>query len=917
MLAEDRLLEILKKFSPPLFRGLELHPQLKPLVQGLTAEADSPWGGLATSDADSYHAALQTCAQRPPEEFNHNLRLAKLAIFSHLAARDLLGLIDLPDLTFALSQLAAASLDAALLGAAQKCRLRYGWTELPFKPVVMGLGKLGGGDLNYSSDIDLVYLYELYDKNLPASAIKFFFQNVSRFLAELTPLGLVFRVDLDLRPGGKESPLAQSVGEALNHILSLGRPWERLAWLRARPVAGDLAVGQNFLADLAPFIFRRHLDYVALEELAAIKNKMKSAYAQYENNIKLGPGGIREVEFLVQTLILTFGGRHLALRQPGFFGGLKALADNNILPVDEAQFLKNAYIFLRKTEHRLQLWALTQTQTLPSNTEEMERLAQSLDFAGHHDFLNELGSVRTEVREKFSQLLAGIDSSSPQKKETAPNKKWVNAVFSAETSQEQKEGFLKEAGFLEHQKALKHIAFLQEANFFPASLSRYQVRLNKLLPQFLLAAAKAPDPDAALLKLTRFFTAIGPRSGYLIMLEENPKLVELLLLALGSSGFLGEIIIRHPSLLDAQVSKRALKFDKSKEEMSKSLKAQLALENDGESKLALIRRYKNEEFLRLGLSDLNGHLDLFSLNRQLSELAECVVEETLLLAVEALYKKEISLEDSPIMVGFMGKLGGGELSYLSDLDLIFFADKDSGPLALKCAQRLYHYLTLEHAEGPGYEVDARLRPSGGSGPLVTSLDSFIVHHENSELWERQALLKFRPGPGPWALQQQITAAVNRTLWHNNYSENIWEELDAMLARLIKERAPNLSAGNLSPKFGPGGQLSIEFFTQYHLLLWGKNQPNLRQTNTLKALAALADFSGRPVFTELAEAYIFLCRLATNLGLAYGRKGDRAFYSPQEFNAIAASPDEGLEKFRQTRQKVLELTAHLGVEKTVL
>ena len=846
------------------------------------------------------------------EGLQKELRLFRLREISRLAVRDLTGRALLSEVMETLSALADACLQQSLSTAVNLACQRYQRTPstLGFQPVILGMGKLGGRELNYSSDVDLIYLFRLdsgfNSLNDSSTLANYIFTLVTRAMSEFTEDGLVFRVDMDLRPGGKDGSLAQSLEEALNHYLLRGRPWERLAMLKARPVAGDLTAGMQFLAEVEPFVFRRHLDYTTLEELKELKARFTRERSSRMTrrtglrreapsiDVKLSPGGIREVEFFAQALTLTFGGRLPHLRHPATLATLKALAAESIISSEDAEVLSEAYVLLRTVEHRVQLRDMTQTQSLPRQPEARKALANSMGFTTDPwpEFLESLKINMASVRQRYDLLLAEPGQGATPAESPAEPPEWSQTLFDLLEDRAASLEFLAAAGFKRPEAAWAVCRNIKEGRFIPLPLSRYTQHLERLFPWLVAGMAGSQDPDRAILHLERFLVGIGPKAGFLVLLEEHPNLIDLLSTLLGTSDYLAGILIQHPAILDSLVDRRSAVMVKDRQAMLQELDTMLCRDDDPEAMLTVMRRFKNDETLRIGLYDIMGRLTLEQVQSQLTCLAEVVIERTMAIAARLVLKGRDPELPIPMAVMGLGKLGGHELSYASDLDLIFVMGRQRGVPemraedAVRLSQRFISYLSMPLEAGPGYEIDSRLRPSGGQGPLVVTTDSFKRYHETSQLWERQALLKLRRVWGPTRLCERVKSLANAAIHGRDLPEDAAQKIDHLRQRMAKERG-RIKPGSFNLKFSPGGMVDVEFVTQYLQLVHGRMaRGGLRSTNTKKALVALAARGlGPPELQKVAPAYDLLTRASSRLGLIYARTGDRAAFTEEETAAM--------------------------------
>jgi len=828
-------------------------------------------------------------------DFQKGIRRFRLRELARLAVRDLMGLADLNEVVRTLTRLAEVCLEQSLAFALKRAAERY---DLPkdlagLRPVVLGMGKLGAEELNYASDVDLIYLYETEPGVRmgpgPTVVADFIFALVTKAMSELTEDGLVFRVDLDLRPAGKDGPQAQTVDQALNHYLNLGQPWERMAMLKARPVAGDPKVAQRFLEALSPFVFRRHLDYTALEELKALKARIIRENRQARRqalksraaiDVKLAPGGIREVEFFAQALTLTFGGRLAHLRRPDTLGALNALAAEGVISREEAEELSGAYVFLRTVEHRVQLRDLTQTQTLSLGSDDLERTAASMPEPwAPGRFLETLQAHMRRVNAHFSLLLSESEEEAPAAANGPAAR--VRTLLNHLGEEERSLRLLADLGFERPDAARAACLAMRALCDRPDSRSRYQEPLERLLPRLIVEAAGSPDPDRAIVQMERFLGRIGPIGSFILLLEENPNLVHLLSVLFGTSEYLSRILIQHPGILDGLIDRRSARRIKDRAVLTEDLETALLSETDAETRLGLTRRFKNDETLRIGLFEILGELDFPEVQGQLTLLAEVVMESILDLVRELVP----GADRLPLLVAGLGKVGGRELTYGSDLDLIFILGgrrRGAMETAIRTVQRFINFLSTPMGEGPGYDIDSRLRPSGTFGPLVVTPASFERYHQTSQLWERQALLKMRPLLGPAALGRRMKTLANRAAFGRPLPDNAAADIARLKERMARERG-KIKPDWINFKFSPGGLVEAEFLTQYLQLVHGRQAAGgVRSTSTLKALGALDRRGlGPGGLQNVAEAYGLLSRVASRLLLVHGRNGDEAAFTEEE------------------------------------
>ncbi len=777
---------------------------------------------------------------------------------------------------------------------------------------VLGMGKLAGRELNLSSDVDLVFLYgaaEGRTRGGPGGVLdvhEFFARLVARvteILGRITAEGLVFRVDLGLRPEGQNGPPAQPVENAVLYYQSWGQTWERAVLMKARPVAGDLALGWAFLREVEPFVYRRSLDYTTVEDLKEMKLRIDRGAARRlggGDDIKLGLGGIREVEFFVQTLQLIHGGRMPGVRTPSTLEGLERLRAAGVIDAETASGLARCYRFLRSLEHAIQALHFRQTHRLPSSPEELGAVARRLGFGDPPALLAALDDVRSEVHAVYGRLMHGAGKEWEERVDDE-----ARELLSLEPGPQALER-LREAGFRHPHRAWEGLRLLRDGPGRGPPSPRSRRILSRIAPFLLAEVRRSPDPDRALLHLGEFLAASGARSTFLSLLEENPATVRLLLTLFGSSEFLSRYLVSHPELLDELVLGSSAAPDKPAADMDRELSAALErCRDDEEEALDVLRRFRNAEFLRIALNDLWGALSPDQVTRQLTRVAETCLAHALRLAGERLRAKygPPLLEDGR-PAGFavlgLGKLGGEEIDYHSDLDVVFVYEGPgrtggAGGRSLtnaeyfaRLAQRLMSALSARTREGLVFRMDARLRPSGRAGPLVTSLEAFESYHrEGSEIWERQALIRLRPVAGDPDLGRRTRDVVDRVVFGGPPREDPRPEI-ARMRRRIEREVGQEERGQVHLKAGPGGLVDVEFAVQALQLLHGWRGPGLRSPNTLGALGALEEAGVVPadVAEVLAEGYRFLRRVESRLRILTDRPTDVLPRDPERLGELA-------------------------------
>jgi len=868
----------------------------------LLAEALSVPARAAPAHRTLIAAALAASPGLPLEVV---LRRHRRREFVRIGGRDLLQVATVDETMREITALAEGVIEAAVDGV--RARLAAEWGEVlvagpqgsrPAGFVVFGMGKLGGEELNYSSDVDLVYVYERDGSHPGGRTLAQFFsrlaEEVTRALAEVTADGFCFRVDLRLRPGGREGPITTSLAAALAYYEAWAETWERAAWLKARPVAGDRALGGTLLEELVPFVYRRYLDFATIEELKALKRQVDAslrAPEAAERDVKLGRGGIRELEFVVQAHQLVHGGKDARLRQRSTLAALDALAAGGYMGRDLAQALAAAYRFLRDVEHKLQIVHDRQTQLLPRQVEETTALARRLGLPDRETLASVLGGYRATVQAAFDALFDAPEAQ--RRRDERPEL----AALVDELEDEARSGArLGELGFRDPAAAYRDLRLLRDGPpHAPASARRRQA-LTRLAPSLLAEIAGSAAPDRALRHVATFISTIGARTSYLHLLLENPGVMRLLVQLFATSEFLSAFFLRHPELLDSLVRADLVQTARSVPELGSELATRLAATPDREAALDTLRRFRHEEFLRIGVHDIQGALLPHEVAQQLTGLAEVCLGAALGLArheVMARLALPPELPTEGLAVVGMGKLGGAELSYASDLDLLFIyagGEASSVPREFftRVAQRTMSFLQTPTREGIAYHIDTRLRPSGNQGPLVSALDAFTDYHERSaQLWERQALVKARVLSGPPALRAQLEAVVTRFVYGRGLTAAEVREIAGMRERIAQERG---GAGEeaIAIKTGRGGLVDVEFLVQMLQLRYGHAHPSLRAPTTRLALVELEACGLVPAddARALSEGYAFLRALESRLRLERDQAVEAVEDDPEVLTALA-------------------------------
>ncbi|MBS0194222.1 MAG: bifunctional [glutamate--ammonia ligase]-adenylyl-L-tyrosine phosphorylase/[glutamate--ammonia-ligase] adenylyltransferase [Proteobacteria bacterium] len=770
-------------------------------------------------------------------------RWRKLASL-RLIWRDVAGLDTVEETLAGASAIADAAIETALRAVETQNESTHGAIRAadgqPQRMVVFGLGKLGGGELNFSSDVDLIFAYEhggSSDGMRPLEADAYYArigQRLIHLLDEVTADGFCHRVDMRLRPFGGVGRLALSFGAMEQYYQSEGRDWERYAWIKARPVAGDIEAGERLLATLRPFVYRRYLDYTALDGL----REMKAAIAADERrelsgHLKLGAGGIREIEFLAQALQLIRGGREAALRTRSLLAALAALAAGGHLPADTAQALANAYRFLRRLENRVQMFTDQQTHALPVDPVIAQRIARGLGYDNLADLQVDLDAQRAIVSAEFERLLAarrrGASSS------TALQDYWLALPEGGDAQ------VLVDAGFA---RADAHDAALRDFARSPAvrALSpRSRPRLDRVLPRLLREAGQSAAADVALPRLLDLLHAIARRGSYLALLDEQPAAASRLVEVAARSALLAERIAAHPLLLDELLDVRAEGVAPTPAGLHRECAQALAgiAPEDVEARLHALAEFRQGVAFRIGLALLKQRSDALACAQQLAALAQVVLVAALELARHAVRRGADMADDGFAVIGY-GSIGGEELGFMSDLDLVFLhaidgTDADTPRRCARLAQKLVSLLGTITPAGSLYEVDVRLRPDGAKGLLVASLPSFANYqHRRAWTWEHQALIRARGLAGSPAGIARFEAIRGEVLARPRDPTALRDDVVSMRRRMRGELDRSRDA-RFDLKQGEGGLVDLDFLLQYLVLAHAHAHPALLAPRASEAI----------------------------------------------------------------------------------
>lgn len=822
-----------------------------------------------------------------------------------IGLRDLTRQGDLVETTEDLSNLADVCLAGAYEVCFQELAVRYGkptqvdetGRSRPCEFAILGLGKLGGQELNFSSDIDLMFLYacdgETSDGGAhaghPTQRITNheFYVRLARLLLkaihDITADGNVYRVDLRLRPDGRGGPIVNSLAHLEVYYESWGKTWERQMLLKARTVAGSEPLGREFLQTMRPFIFRKYLDAAALQEIKQIKEQIDRSLGQQRGrgiDIKLGRGGIREIEFVAQCFQLVFGGQDRWLQERHTLRALHRISERGYLTYEEYSNLAKAYIFFRELEHRIQMAHGRQTHELPTDVDELATLARKMGLRGYDAevlasvLMQQYREHTTKVRNVYDKLFYGDffdagDDASPE---------WYTLAAGIKAGK----ALLQEFQFADLEKTYRNLMQLHDGPPSAHPTARSQAIFRQLCGTLLRLASEQPDPDLAINNLEQFVASTPARESLFRLWLDNEALLRVVLSLFGNSVFLSKRLIQQPDLLDTLLNPASLTTAKTKPALHADLGALLARMSRYDEQLDAVRRFKRAEEFRIGLREIAGESDILATMYDLSNLADVYLEAVLRI-VWRQWAGSFGLPEGPEGQGFLilglGKLGGMELDFASDLDLLFVNDDPvEGAVVTqqfaynKLAEKLVQAIGGMSRYGTVFRVDLGLRPEGSKGPLVLSVGGLREYYQHrGQLWERQALLRARPVAGDSGLAGRVMQVVNAFVYQTPNEPDIVEKVTMMRQRIQHERAHDGRA-RWDIKVGSGGLVDIEFLAQLHQLIWGPSLPALRRTSTWDVLVGLEreGLLPPPVAQSLREAYSFLRRVESALRIVDDR-----------------------------------------------
>jgi len=851
-----------------------------PFLTRLLSKDNDLLADLLEHHAISYQLAemqrfVDAHAINDEKSLKKTLRLLRKRVLARIILRDLNGLADLHEVVTTISHFADFAIRLTV-------KQLYTWqTAIYGQPVasdgslqqfvVVGMGKLGGAELNVSSDIDLIFAYAQEGETNGENSISnhdFFVKLAKQFIAVLddaTEDGFVFRVDMRLRPFGHEGVLVSNLDALENYYQNNGREWERYAWIKGREITG----GDTVTSLLKPFIYRKYLDYGALASMRDLKvqiqrevNVRSAQVAGGKDNIKLGRGGIREIEFIAQVFQLIRGGQDTSLQIRPTIQVLNLLKEKQLLPPQIVDVLLEAYVFLRQLEHRLMYVEDAQTQDLPKQVEGQQRIADAMGFASWDAFLDVLNQHRDVVQIQFDQTFSIVGTALAG--DTDESFLIAQKVWEAQLSEEESIAGLAQLGFAKPQDVFKQIQHLHQGHKYKQLPELSRQRVNQLLPILIATASRDTNADIALMRTMDLIDAVCRRASYLALMAEFPSALALVVRLCGASAWCAQYLIQHPIVLDELLDEATLyaapDFTALRTELMQLMEASAG---DTEQQMDAMRRFQHAAVFRFAAQDIAGQLPLETLSDYLSALADVIVDVSIPTIWASFKYKHIEVPQFAV-IGY-GKLGGKELGYASDLDVIFLYDDtapDVGGIYARFAQRINNWFNSLTAAGILYEIDLQLRPDGNSGLLVSSIHAFEEYQQKRAwVWEHQALTRARFVAGDPKIGQAFAHIRQAIIQQTRDTKTLSTDVLAMREKM--RQAQKLNPDLFDLKQSPGGIIDVEFIVQYLVLAYAaqyevltQNVGNIALLNQLAVLGIIdADIA-----QQVGDAYRAFRRL---------------------------------------------------------
>ncbi|MEZ5536523.1 MAG: bifunctional [glutamate--ammonia ligase]-adenylyl-L-tyrosine phosphorylase/[glutamate--ammonia-ligase] adenylyltransferase [Thiolinea sp.] len=871
---QQQLPEVLS-YSPYISGQLERHPEWLALL----AESHAYANGELVQAIAAEIAVIddETSLLREVRRIRHRETV-------RIAFRDLAGLAELTEVMRDVSDLADAMVGSVLDWWHKQLCEKFGTPRnrsgAEQRMLVLGMGKLGGHELNFSSDIDLIFAFPESGetdgrKNLDNQT---FFTRVGQklinTLGQVSGDGFAYRVDMRLRPFGEVGALALSFDAMEHYYQTHGREWERYALIKARVMAGNPQDGVELMQRLRPFVYRRYLDYGAVEQLRDMKMMINREAKRKgkKQDVKLGQGGIREIEFTAQVFQLMRGGREHSLQQTSLLKTLEILADKALLSVPDKERLCEAYFYLRRTENRLQMWNDEQTHSLPEDAHQQQQLARAMGAADWPEFMHTLDAYRDQVSSVFQRVFAVEDE------EDSPADNGLKRLWP--TLPEEALPLLEDCGFIPADNTLQQLQTLQSSRLYSSLTELAKSRLDRLMPLLLATCSGQESPTLALSRSLQVIQAIARRSGYIAMLADQPAALEQFIKLTHDSIWITTQLTQHPILLDNLLDTSQLYKPLNRQELSAALAQEMAAIDAEDTGMVMerLRQFKLTQTLRVAAADISDLLPLMIVSDQLSWIAEAILDYAVqhvwqIMTAKAgvpRYELDGEMHDADFGIVAYGKLGGIELGYSSDLDIVFVHDSsgkkqhtngnkqmENPVFFARLAQKIIHTLSTFTHDGRLYEIDTRLRPSGSSGLLVTGMDALAQYQrEKAWVWEHQALLRSRIITGSPALRERFETMRREILCQPRDKAGLRTEVIEM-RRKMWDSLSSRDASRFDLKKDHGGITDIEFIVQYLILAHAHEYPQLVQwSDNIRQLESLqqCDLLTPEMAAKLADIY---------------------------------------------------------------
>ncbi|MFH1742561.1 MAG: bifunctional [glutamate--ammonia ligase]-adenylyl-L-tyrosine phosphorylase/[glutamate--ammonia-ligase] adenylyltransferase [bacterium] len=853
-----------------------------------------------TRTVRDYERIFALLPEQTAEQFDNNLRILHKQELLRIAWRHICDLADMDCLMLELSDLAECTIHIATETLYLDAVAQFGspqtqsGQEATFS--IFGMGKLGGRELNFSSDIDILFVYRGEGKTAGGKSESIenqvFFERVASavydFLSRPTTEGFLYRVDTRLRPQGSRGPLVPSLEAVETYYQNWGENWERQALLKIRTIAGDPSLGEDVLHILVPFSYRKYVDEVEIADTLRGMDDMRRRMIQElspedrEVDLKIGPGGIRDVEFIVQAVQMLYGGQYPEVRLAGTLESLRRMHESGLLHSRDYDTLSNGYLFLRRVEHRLQIDQVRQTYQIPSSLEAREDLAVRLGYETYASFDRTHRDIRTSVRATYEGIFG--------------RQEWedqTEGLLDSSSLSEPHRQMLKEHGFEDPDRAHRNLISLGDNPSTPHLKAKTKRLFKTLLPRLLLYLKECPDADMSLDSLEQIVDRLGARTTLYSIMSDNPQLVELLVILTGGSRYLSSILLRDPSLAETLGRKDTLQGSLTQVSFADRLSLLREAHSSREDLHTSLARFKNAIELETGTRYLLGICDVQSLSRDLAGAADYILHEAIRETGQEMQRRYPDFfEKSSDALGViaLGKFGGRELNFASDLDMIFLhAECESSDeitdteFFSRWVTKISQFLSASTPFGRLYECDFRLRPHGKSGNPSTSLTAFGHYvQEKAWVWERLALSRCRPVIGTPRWTERFKRVWHESLFSRPFTKKEKRKVVEMRFRIEREK------GDAALKAGPGGLVDMEFIAQTLRLCHGKEHEAMCNPSTMGALTAAAElgFLSEKTARELRRSYLFLRDIENRLQIVDHLSIDRLPTDKSELDGLA-------------------------------